>query len=158
MAQTSRFGTVAILAQGTSWAVAVTQAFLSQVRFLPPASSPHHPRVRTLNRSYARCQMRRHAQANQNKTTRPPTPLPIHSPHPRTSSGNPITLYLSPFSPYLLPCTPYPSPFTLYPQPFTLYLVPFTLYPLHFRKPQNSSLIPSRSIDHRSARQFGRVV
>ena len=29
--------TVAILAQGTSWAVAVTQAFLFAVRILPPA-------------------------------------------------------------------------------------------------------------------------
>jgi len=46
LAQTNRFGTVAILAQGTSWAVAVTQAFLAQARFLSPASSPHRPRVR----------------------------------------------------------------------------------------------------------------
>ena len=37
-AKTNRFGTVAILAQGTSWAVAVTQAFLARGSILQPCA------------------------------------------------------------------------------------------------------------------------
>ena len=51
--------TVAILAQGTSWAVAVTQAFLSEVRFFLLASSPHRSHTSSLSR-HASCRSDRH--------------------------------------------------------------------------------------------------
>ena len=71
----------------------------------------------------------------QNNT--PADPPPHLLPHPRTSSGNPITLHPYPFTIYPVLFTLYQIPCTLNPLPFTLYLVPlpFTHNPCRWLPP-----------------------